>query len=373
MAKNRRTKRANGDGSVFQLPSGKWRACISLGTTADGKRLRRSRTAKSRADAVQFLRDMQAEGDRVVIRSSLTLMEFLDTWLLHVKATSAPGTHDSYSRAVENHISPLIGRTALADVRPATVRAMITELQARHLGSRTIENAFIVLRAALALAAKEGTIPANPCAKVNKPKHDPDEIFPFTEAESRVILDATEGHRLHALFVIAFSTGMRQGELFGLEWGDLDLAGGSVRIERQATDISGRVIVKPPKSESSRRRIELTPKCIAALEDRQRLRLKEGNAALPLVFPNRRHGHITRGVFRTRIWQPLLERVGVEYRGFHHVRHTYATLALRSGVPLPTVSQILGHAKKSTTLDIYSHVTPTDQKASTDAVSRLFG
>lgn len=373
MAKNRRSKRANGDGSVFQLPNGKWRATISLGVTADGKRLRRSKTAKSRADAVQFLRDMQATADKVVVRSSLTLMEFLDSWLLHVKETQSEGTHDSYTRACETHIIPSIGRTKLSDVKPSTIRAMVAELRRKDVGSRTVENAFIVLRAALSMATKEGTIPTNPCSVVTKPKHEREEIFPFTLEESQRILAATETDRLHALFVLAFSTGMRSGELFGLEWTDIDLDASALRIERQATSISGRVVVKPPKSQAGRRRIELTAKTLEALKDRQRLMLSEGHAGNAVVFPGKRGAYLRRGTFRTRVWQPLLKRLGIEHRGFHHVRHTYATLSLTNGVPLTTVSKILGHAKPSTTLDIYSHFLPSHQSAATESISRLFG
>lgn len=383
MAK-RKSKNANGDGTVFQLPNGKWRACVSLGRKPDGKRNRPCKTCRSRADAVQWRREMLASKDAIQVRSSLTLMEFLDTWLGHVKATHAPGTWDSYSRACENHIIPAIGRTPLSDVRPATVRAMVTELQTAGVGSRTIENAFIILRTALGLAAKEGTIPRNPCSDVAKPKHSGEEIFPFIADEARTIMEATESHRLHALVVLAFSTGMRQGELFGLEWGDIEFQAGDtrrepancagvVRIERQATDISGRVIVKPPKSEASRRRIELTEKCVSALLERRRRSVTEGQIANPLVFPGTRGAYLRRGTFRTRFWKPLLERLKIEYRGFHHVRHSYATLALSAGVPLPTVSQILGHARQSTTLDIYSHVLPTHQSVATESITRLFG
>lgn len=373
MPKKRRSKRANGDGSIYQLSNGKWRASISLGTTADGKRLRRSITATSRADAAQFLRDLQSQADKKIIRTAITLMEFLDTWLLHVAATQAEGTHDSYSRACEKHIIPLIGRTKLTDVRPATVRGLIAELNRNNVGSRTIENAYTVLSVALSMAASEGTISENPCSKVAKPKHNSEEIFPFTLADSLEILKATEASRLHGLFVLAFSTGMRSAEIFGLEWQDIEFENSSLKVERQATDISGRVVVKTPKSEAGRRRIELTDKTLAALKDRRKLSVKEGHAASPLVFPGQRGAYLRRGTFRTRTWGPLLEKLKIDYRGFHHVRHTYATLALSSGVPLPTVSQILGHAKPSTTLDIYSHVLPSHQSVATDAVTRLFG
>lgn len=386
MAK-KRSKRGNGEGSIFPLPNGKWRATVTIGWTADGKRLRRSRTAKSHADAAAFLREMQAEADRAPVRSDKTLSAYLQNWLLEVTLAQEENTSSSYRNACEKHIMPLIGKIRLSDVKPSTIRWLLSELANAQAGGRTVENAFVVLRTALGAAVKDGEIPVNPCSSVKKPKHDPKEIFPFTLAESKAILKATESHRLHALFALAFATGLRSAELFGLEWQDFD--GKEIHIQRQATSISGRVVVKPPKSKAGNRRIELTPGTIAALEDRRRLAMSEGHAGNPLIFPAPRGGHNQRGVFRTRVWNPLFEDthkdleelppekraklLGFASRGFHHVRHTYACLALADGVPLPTVSQILGHAKQETTLQFYSRHLPGHQRTATESATRLFG
>jgi integrase len=103
------------------------------------------------------------------------------------------------------------------------------------------------------------------------------------------------------------------------------------------------------------------------------LAMLEGHAANKLVFPAPRGGYLERGTFRTRLWNRLLERLHLERRGFHHTRHTYACLALADGVPLPTVSQILGHAKQETTLRFYSRHLPGHQKTATESATRLFG
>lgn len=372
MAK-KRSKRANGEGSFFQLPNGKWRATITVGWTADGKRIRRSKTAKSSADARAFLQEMRAQTDRISVRSAKTLADYLTNWLLEVRLSQEENTAVSYGLACEKHIIPLIGKVRLSDLKPATIRWLLSELSEKSAGSRTIENCFVVLRTALSAAVTDGEISVNPCSAVKKPKHDPKEIFPFTLAESRRILTATESHRLHALHVLAFATGMRSAELFGLEWRDLDFDAGTVHVQRQATSISGRILVKPPKSEAGNRVINLAPKVLEALRDRQKSALAKGEIGNPLVFPNRRGSHIERGTFRTKIWNELLKKLELTQRGFHHVRHTYACLALADGVPLPTVSQILGHAKQETTLRFYSRHLPGHQKAATDSITRLFG
>jgi integrase len=386
MMAKKRSKRGNGEGSIFPLPNGKWRAEVTIGWTAEGTRLRRRRTAKSHADATAFLREMQAEADRTPIKSDKTLAAYLQNWLLGVDLSQEENTATSYRNAMEKHVMPLIGKTKLSEVKPSTVRWLLSELSS-SAGGRTVENAYVVLRTALASAVKDGEILVNPCASVSKPKHDPKEIFPFTHGEAKAILKATESHRLHGLFVVAFSTGLRSAELFGLEWQDFD--GKEIHVQRQATSISGRVVVKPPKSKSGIRRIELTPGTIQALEDRRRLAMAEGQAGNKLIFPAPRGGYAQRGTFRTRVWNPLfldtykdpdkLEESKRERllkfasRGFHHVRHSFACLSLADGVPLPTVSQILGHAKQETTLRFYSRHLPGHQKTATESATRLFG
>jgi integrase len=101
--------------------------------------------------------------------------------------------------------------------------------------------------------------------------------------------------------------------------------------------------------------------------------MRQGNAASPLVFCSPRGGILRRSDFRVRHWNPLLKLLGLDHRGMHHLRHTYATLALGTGVPVHVVARVLGHSKPSITLDIYSHVLSSQQAEATEAMRRLFG
>lgn len=370
-------RRSRGEGTIFPfVQNGKkrWRAQVTY-YDQDGKRRRRSKIGMSQADARVLLSELQSEiaGGRLREKSCLTVAGFLSLWLeTAVAPNRAAATLDSYTRAVENHISPHIGAVRLDELEPIHIDGLLVSLQS--VGSRTRENAFVVLRAALNKAVKQRRIPSNPCLACDRPQHNRKSIRPFAAAESKAILKAVETHRLHALFVLAFHLGMRQEELYGLLWNAVDFDAGTVRVERAVVEIAGNVVVKEsPKNESSRRTLPLVGATLDALMAHRLASIAAGNAANPIVFPNRRGAYIRLGVFRTRVWKPLLKRLEIDYRGFHHVRHTFATEALSSGEDILSVSKILGHARPSTTLDIYGHWLPSKQKEVAERLAKRLG
>ncbi len=138
--------------------------------------------------------------------------------------------------------------------------------------------------------------------------------------------------------------------------------------------MAGRVTMKALKTKSSRRSIHVSDRVAVALSDRRKASLTEGQASCDLVFPNRDGLPMRRSNFGARHWKGLLSDLGFEHRGFHHTRHTAATLMLSAGVPIHEVSRILGHARPSITLDIYSHWISTPESAGTHAADRaIFG
>lgn len=192
---------------------------------------------------------------------------------------------------------------------------------------------------------------------------------------------ALQGDRLHALYVVAVSTGLRQGELLALRWGDVDLAGGAlaVRATLQRTKEEGYVL-RAPKTKQSQRRIILGTVATAALrahrarQAEERLALGEAwDASLDLVFPNT----LGRPMDGTNLlhyhFYPLLKRSGLPRIRFHDLRHTAATLLLGRGVNPKIVSEMLGHASISITLDVYSHVLPAMQAQAAAAMDDALG
>jgi integrase len=188
------------------------------------------------------------------------------------------------------------------------------------------------------------------------------EMSPLSRVQARKLLQTAEGNRLEALYVLAVTTGMRQGELLGLGWEDVDLEAGVVRVKRKLTLAKGGPRLTEPKTRGSRRQIRLTSSAVEALEkhrERQQTERAASNGSWTdrgLVFCTGRGTLIRRDNLHAKHWKPLLRRAGLPDIRFHDLRHTCATLLLTKGVHPKIVSEMLGHSSIAITLDTYSHV-----------------
>jgi integrase len=197
---------------------------------------------------------------------------------------------------------------------------------------------------------------------------------PLSPTQARTLLDAVEGNRLEALYVLAVTTGMRQGELLGLGWEDVDPEAGTVRVRRTLTLAKGGPRLTEPKTKGSRRSIRLTASAVEALVRHRVRQDSEGAAAggkwndWDLVFCTRRGTPIRRDNLHDKHWKPLLKRSGLPDTRFHDLRHTCATILLTKGVHPKIISEMLGHSSIAITLDTYSHVIPGMQEAAAKAM-----
>jgi len=177
----------------------------------------------------------------------------------------------------------------------------------------------------------------------------------------------------YALIALAISTGMRQGELFGLSPDDIDRKAKTVSIRRQAIEPKGTPSLADLKTRRSRRTLDLTDTTLSAVVDHLAARMRRGHARAETLFCSEAGTIMSKTNFRRRVWLPLLKKAKLSPRGFHQTRHTYATLALLSGVPITVVSAVMGHAQPSITLNVYSHVLEGSQQLSTDVMEKLLG
>lgn len=366
-------RRGNGEGSVFKEPSGRYRIAVSV--WVNGKRKQVTRTAWKHADALAILTQMKQENAVNTLSSDrITFGDFLQKWLDDVVAHSrAPTTVSNYRNSCRTHLIPLLGRVKLRELSPLHVQGMLSDMIRSKKGPNAKKAAHRIGRTACSYAVKMGLIQVNPFSRVESPKYTQQEMRPFTLAQCKAMMDDTVGTRLHALLVVALTTGMRQGELHGMQWSKIDWQHGTVRIDQQVVAVDSIVELAPPKTPASIRTVCLPPVAMDALKAHRAILMKEGNAGSPMVFPSPAGKLMRRTNFTRLVWVPFLRRMGIEHRGFHNTRHTYATHALANGIAAVVVARQLGHARASTTQNVYSHAIKEHQTEAVNKIQKLFG
>ncbi len=367
--KKRTKRRSNGEGSIYQRADGRWVATITIGRDAVGKVQRRTVYGKTKGEVNEKLIRLQSDKLSGMLPGSLktTVASFLGSWLENsARPSIRETTHANYKRVIELHITPLIGGLSLARLSPAHVQGLYAEMQRKGASAHTRLLAHAVLHRAFKQAMRWGLMPRNVCDAVDPPRLPKAEQRPLDVSEAGKLLAAAKGDRLEALYILAVGSGMRLGELFGLQWADIDLAARSLTVRHTLTELNGLLTLSEPKTERSRRRIELSESVVRALEDHRKRALAEGNAASPWVFCNTLGGPLRRSHFHRQDYKPLLQRAGLPDIRFHDLRHSHATILIQQGTPAKVVQERLGHSQISVTLGTYSHVMPTMQREATD-------
>jgi integrase len=375
-------KRGNGEGSVYRRNNGTWAAQYTV-WTAEGRK-RRSVSGKTRAEVSRKLTEVMANRDGGLIYDAgkLTVEEYLDRWLSDmVKGTVKETTYANYSYITRVHISPALGRVKLKSLTPAHVRGFYGEKSRSDLSAATVKKVHVVLRKALSQAVSDGLISRNAADGVKPPRVSApgEEIRPLDPEECAAFLKASHGERLEALYVLAVNCGLREGELLALRWEDVDLeAAKPALLERRTLTRGedGRGWIVGASTKSGRgRRVRLTRRAVAALKEHRKRQLEERMRLAGLfsdqglVFSSETGSLHNPSNLRNRSFKRIKRRSGVrEDLRFHDLRHTCATLLLSEGVNVKVVSELLGHASITITLNTYSHVLPDMQDSAADAM-----
>jgi integrase len=189
-----------------------------------------------------------------------------------------------------------------------------------------------------------------------------------------MLLEAASEDRLEALYVLAIYTGLRQGELLGLKWDDIDLGAGMLQVRRALITAKGGPRLAAPKTKSSRRRLRLTRVAVETLKSHLERQLEDIDRVGSmwqengLVFASETGAPLDRHDVTSRRFKPLLERARLPHFRFHDLRHMCATLLLTKNVNPKVVSEMLGHSSIAITLDTYSHVLPNMQDSAARAL-----
>ena len=370
-------RRGNGEGSIYQRPNGRWCAQIVVGYDPNGKAIRRTVSGGTKREVQDKLSHLQADklDGTLADAGKMTVAQFLDRWLQDAaKPTVSDGTYANYERSIRREIKPRIGSILLAKLTPLHVQGLYSAMERDGASSEKRRLAHVVLQLAIKRAVKWSLIPRNVCDAVEAPRLPMKSKFTtLTKEQAGKLLTEATGDRMEAIFVTAVTTGMRLGELFGLEWLNVDLDGSYLQVKNVLNEVNGRLKMKEPKTKSSRRRIDLPRKTVEALRKHRQRMISEGLGDNPFVFTNEHGKWWRRSHFHDQCFKPLLKKADLPNIRFHDLRHTSATLLLKDNVHPKVVQERLGHAQISITLDTYSHVLPTMQKEASQKFDEMFG
>jgi integrase len=359
-------KRGNGEGTIRRRTDGRWEARLQ---GADGKR--KSLYAETRGELVARLRPLQRDRDLGLPTRSdrLTTGEFLAKWIEGARANVRPTTALRYQGLIRRHLIPRLGRIPLTRLAPHDLASCYAAMTDDGLAPRTAGHAHRVLGRALRDAEGSGLVGRNVARLVTAPRVPHQEMKALDADQAHRLLRAAAGDRLEALYLLALSTGAREGELLALRWSDLDLDSGVVRIRRTLLRTPSGLSFAEPKTATSRRSIPIGRSTVEALRAHRQRQAEERLGEL--VFANTMGGPINAGELLRSSFYPLLRTAGLPRVRFHDLRHTAATLMLTQGVHPKIVAERLGHSTPMLTLTVYSHVTPTMQRAAADGLDAV--
>jgi integrase len=362
------SKRGNGEGSITRYSDGRWCARYTVQTVSGPKR--RALYGTTRQEVAEKLN--KALSDRAIgfifDAGTITVGEYLDRWLSDsVRGSVRQRTFERYEQIARVHIKPTLGRLKLKALTPTHLRALYREKLDDGLSPPTVQYVHTTLHKALKEAVGDGLIPRNVTDAVKAPRPVKKEIIPLSPEQARTFLEAARGDRFEALYVLAIHCGLREGELLGLKWGDLDLKGRALSVRRTLSETRTGRIFEPPKNGKGRN-IRLTSDAIEALRSHLQRQLEEIERSgelyqdQGLVFPARAGTPMNAKNLTARSFKPLLDKAGLPRSvRLHDLRHTCATLLLGRGVHPKIVQELLGHATITITMDTYSHVLPNMQ------------
>jgi len=371
-------RRGKGGGSVFYHEGkGKWVAQLTWVDPATGRKLKREKHCATRKEAEQALAQMVAEQARGLLMdpSRLTTRDFA---LEYLRRLEREGLRPNSIRLAQGELAyalpslkdpkahdPL-GRMRLQEVKPVHVRAAVDRVIEAGYAPRTVARVLMRLKALFCEALRLELVARNPAEaiQVRLPKGEkaaralePEEVARLLEAA-----EASRNRDMALLLRLMLETGLRRGEALALQWGDVDLERGEVRVWRAWTKVGSKGAFTPLKTPTAKRVVPLPLGLLRRLKARKEELLERLN-------PEEVDGlHLVGGVRPVdpdafnHYLRRLAEKAGLGRVRVHDLRHTWATLALSRGIPLEVVSERLGHASPTITLKVYGHLLEEERR-----------
>ncbi|OAS18911.1 tyrosine-type recombinase/integrase [Paenibacillus oryzisoli] len=355
-----------------------WFYVLELGKDANGKRKnKKKRGFKTKKEAEKALVEAQSALNKgeYIEPSKILYKEYLTQWLIEKQQTIKRQSAKTTEQIVRTHIVPSIGCIPLCNLNTLHIQKFVNELHKKGLADGTIKRIFNVVNTSLNKAEKLQLVQKNVASTIDKPKVNHKEMKAWDVNEVQHFLELARNNRYYIAFHLAIMTGMRQGEILGLRWQDVDLEGALLRIT-QTISHDGKEFVQGAKSASGVRTIALPPETVTALKthrhmtSQERLQIGEMYQVSGLVVCTSKGTKMLPRSLST-VWASLLGKSGLPKIRFHDLRHTHASLMLKMGVHAKVVSERLGHSSIQITLDRYSHLLPNMQEEAANGLGQM--
>ena len=362
--------------NIYKRKDGRWEGRYIVGRKPTGSTKYASVYGKTYGEVKEKLNQKKGDRLRFLPSCSMTVQLVLEMWLSLRAADVKESSYQRYKMLIDKHILPLIGGIRLSALTVNILSGFVSTLLKSGradgrggLSVKTVSSILCIVRSALRLAGRKYAVDVS-LFDVKTPTVQAPPVETFSEAEcavlTRRVLDAPD--LSGAAYLLGLNCGLRIGEICGLKWEDIDFGKRELAVKRTVLRIKTgsrtAVVVQTPKTESSVRVIPLTAEMLLLLS---RLKNTRNNGAFILSGCAR---PLEPRTLQYR-FRAFLKRIGLKYRNFHTLRHTFATRSIGKGFDVKTLSELLGHKDVRTTMQLYMHPTMLDKRRMIEAVSSM--
>ena len=376
-------KRKSGEGTVRLRKDGRWEGRVVVGYDDKGLPKTKNVLAKTKGECVaklESLKESVAPATAVKVRADMPFGEWMEFWYENYsKPMLRPSSQRSYEDFIRLYIRPKLGSVPLNKLTMNDLqrffnwmrkdgRTLHRETRGGGLSDNMVRNCHSLCRRALEKAVAERLIVKNPIEECKAPPIRRKEMHLLSREELQKLLIQAQAEGYYEVFLLELTTGLRVGELMALQWDDLNLNTGELRIERQVYQIKGELLIQPPKNKASIRTVILPPAVVTELKKYKQTVFSRWM----FPSPKKEDAPIAPSVVSHRLTK-ILKHAGCKKVRFHDLRHVFATNALEHGMDVKTLSTVIGHVSSATRLNVYAHVTDDMQRQAAAKIDQGIG